>query len=71
MQHPIRMTECRPLQQLIHETSNRIRMQCSSFTTGVHISLQILITEFKHKDKLCLGMNDVMKTEDIDVFEFL
>lgn len=45
-------------------------MQCTTFTTCVHVFLQILITKLENKDEFGLGVDDIVESENIDVFEF-
>ena len=38
---------------------------------GVHIFLQVPVAEFEDKNEFCLGVNNVVKANDIDMLELL
>ena len=38
---------------------------------SVHILFEISVTVFKDKDELGLGMDNVVKADNVDMFEFL
>lgn len=71
MKDPILVAERSALQQLVHETPDGDRVQGATISMGIHILLQIAITELEDEDKLGLGVNNVVQADDVDVLELL
>lgn len=71
MKDSILMTKSCPFQQLVHETPHGNGVQCTAVAMGIHVFLQIPITVFEDKDKLCFGVDNVVQADDVDMLEFL
>ena len=56
---------------MVHETPDGHRIQCATITVSVHILFEISVTVFKDKDEFGLGMDNVVKADNVDMFEFL
>jgi len=65
------MTECRALEQLKHETANGRWIERASITMLVHVLLEVLFAVLKDENKFGFGVDNIVKADDVDVFEFL
>jgi hypothetical protein len=71
VENTIFVTERCSFQQLIHEAPNGHRVQSTALSMGVHVFLEISIAIFEDKNELCFGVDDVVKADDVNVFELL
>lgn len=71
VQHSVRMAVRCALEKLIHERANSVGMQCTTFPTCVHVFLEILVAKFEYEHELGLGVDDVVKSQDVDVLQLL
>lgn len=65
------MTEGGTPQELIHEASHSVGFEGASFTVGVHVLLEIPFAVLEDQDKLCLRVDHVVQTDDVDVLQLL
>ena len=59
------------LEQLVHEAANDVRIECAPLAMLVHVLFEILLTVLKDEDELCLCMDDIVQSDDIDMLELL
>ncbi len=71
MQHSILMAKGCAHEKLVHEAPNGIRIEGTAVTMRVHVLFEVSFTVLEDKDELCLGMDDVVKPHDVDVFKLL
>lgn len=63
------MAECCALEELEHEAADSAGVQCSALAVGVHILFEVLFAVFKDENKFGFGMDDIVKTDNVHVFE--
>jgi len=65
------MAECCALQELVHEASDGVWVEGAAISVLVHVLLEILFAVLEDEDKLCLGMDNVVQSDDVDMLELL
>ena len=65
------MAEVDALEQLVHERFGGSRLEGTPLSVGVHVSLEVAVHEFEDEHELILGMDDIVKGDNVLVFEFL
>lgn len=58
-------------EELVHEAADGFRVECTTYTVSVHVLLEILFTELEDEDEFSLGVDDVVKANNVYVFELL
>lgn len=71
MQDSVLVAEIDALEELVHERLDRRGLERAAFAVGVHVSLQIAVHVFKHKHQLVLGVNNIVKSDNVLVLELL
>lgn len=71
MENTVVVAEGNAAQQLVHERLDGDGVEHAALTSGVHVFLQVLVHEFKDEHELVLGVDDIVKTDDVFVLQFL
>lgn len=71
MKDSVLVTEVDTLQELIHEALDGGRLECAALAVGVHISFEVTIHILEDEHQLVLRVDDIMKCNDVLVFELL
>lgn len=71
MQHPVLVAKIDALEELVHERLDRRGLERAALTVGIHVSLQVAVHVLKHEHQLVLGVNNIVKSNDILVLELL
>lgn len=69
VQNPVLVTERSTLEKLVHETPNGDGIEGATLAVDIHVLLEVAFTVLKYEDELCLGVNDVVEADDIDMLE--
>jgi len=65
------VTEGRALQKLVHEAAHCCGIESATFAMRVHILLEIPVAVFEDQDQLGLGMDNVIKSDNVNMLELL
>lgn len=71
VEDPVLMAKGDSLQELVHEGPDRNVVKLAARPTGVHVFLEIFVHILEHEHQFVLGMYDIMKGDDIFMFELL
>ncbi len=52
-----------------HETADCVGVEGATLAVFVHVLFQIHLAVFEDENEFSLCMNDIVKTDDVDVFE--
>ena len=69
VQNPVFVTERSTLEKLVHETPNGDGIEGATLAVDIHVFLEVAFTVLKYEDELCLGVDDVVEADDIDMLE--
>lgn len=69
MQDAIVMAEGDPLQELVHEGFDSDIVELAAPAAGIHVFLQVLVHIFKYEHELVLGVDDIVKGDDVFMLE--
>ena len=69
VQNPVLVTERSALEKLVHKTPNGDGIEGATLAVDIHVLLEVAFTVLKYEDELCLGVNDVVEADDIDMLE--
>lgn len=69
VQNPVLVTERSTLEKLVHETPNGDGIEGATLAVDIHVLLEVAFTVLKYEDELCLGVDDVVEADDIDMLE--
>jgi hypothetical protein len=71
VQDSIGVAEVNALQELMHKGFDGGRGQCSSLALCVHVLLQVLVHVFEHQHELILGVDNIVKADNVLVLQLL
>ena len=71
VQHPVLVAERGTLEKLVHKTPDGDWVQCAALAMNIHVLLEIALAVLEDEDKLSLSVDNVVKSNDVDVFELL
>lgn len=71
MQDAIIVAEGDAPHQLVHERLDGGGVEGAPVAARVHVSLQVLVHEFKYKHQLVLGVYDIVQQDNVLVAELL
>ena len=71
MKYSILVAEGCAHEELVHEAPNGVGVEGTTITVCVHILLEITLTVLEDKDELGFRVDDVIKTDNVDVLELL
>ena len=69
VQNPVLVTERSALEKLVHKTPNGDGIEGATLAVDIHVLLEVAFTVLKYEDELCLGVDDVVEADDIDMLE--
>ena len=59
------------LEELIHEAADGVGIQSAAVAVLVHVFLEILLAILEDEDEFCFCVDDIVKSDDVDVLELL
>jgi len=65
------VAEGRAPKKLVHEAPDGVGLEGTTIAMCVHILFEIALAVFEDKDKLGFRVDDIIKTDDVDVLELL
>lgn len=71
MKYSILVAKVDASEQLEHEALDGGRFEGTPLAVGIHVSFQVAIHEFENKHQLVFGMDHVMESDNILVFQLL
>ena len=71
MQYSILVAEGCTHEELVHEAPNGVGVEGTTIAVCVHILFEITLAEFEDKDELSFRVDDIIKTDNVDVLELL
>ena len=71
MKDSIFVTEGSALQKLIHEAAHCCGIESTTFAVHIHILLEVSVTVLEDENQLGLGVDNIMKSDNVDMFQLL
>lgn len=69
MKHPVFMAERRAHQQLVHEAAHCMWIERAAVSVSVHVLLEVAFAVLEDENEFGLGMDDIVKADDVDMLE--
>jgi len=71
MENAVFVTKGGAFEELIHKTTDRHWVESTTIAVRIHILLEVLLAILEYKDQFGLGVNDIVKADDVLMFELL